>query len=89
MRLGLSRTLNLDRAWLRESLSLVTGEGLRGEVKDLAQLIKRHEEYHTQIERQLDKSEVMKNEGRHLIQEGNFMSEEVHLLYSKNYRVPC
>ncbi|XP_034163832.2 spectrin beta chain, non-erythrocytic 5 [Pangasianodon hypophthalmus] len=64
-------------AWLRESLSLVTGEGLRGEVKDLAQLIKRHEEYHTQIERQLDKSEMVKNEGRHLIQEGNFMSEEL------------
>ncbi|KAG7328102.1 hypothetical protein KOW79_008046 [Hemibagrus wyckioides] len=64
-------------AWLRESLSLVTGEGLRGEVKDLAQLIKRHEEYHTQIERQLDKSEMVKNEGRRLMQERNFMSEEV------------
>ncbi|KAK3538029.1 hypothetical protein QTP70_027382 [Hemibagrus guttatus] len=64
-------------AWLRESLSLVTGEGLRGEVKDLAQLIKRHEEYHTQIERQLDKSEMVKNEGRRLMQEGNFMSEEL------------
>lgn len=57
----------------------MTGEGLRGEVKDLAQLIKRHEEYHTQIERQLDKSELMKNEGRYLIQERNFMSEEVWL----------
>ncbi|KAF7704200.1 hypothetical protein HF521_021272 [Silurus meridionalis] len=64
-------------AWLRESLSLVTGEELRGEVKDLAQLIKRHEEYHTQIERQLDKSEMVKIKGRQLIHEGNLMSEEL------------
>lgn len=64
-------------AWLKESLSLVTGEGLRGEAKDLTQLIKRHEEYRTQIDRQLDKSEVVKNEGRLLIQEGNFMSQEL------------
>ncbi|TSO67499.1 Spectrin beta chain, non-erythrocytic 5 [Bagarius yarrelli] len=63
--------------WLRESLSLVTGEGLRGEVKDLAQLIKRHDEYHKQIERQLDKSEIVKNEGRRLMQEGNFMIEKL------------
>ncbi|XP_049319614.1 spectrin beta chain, non-erythrocytic 5 isoform X1 [Astyanax mexicanus] len=64
-------------AWLKESLSLVTGEGLRGEAKDLTQLIKRHEEYRTQIDRQLDKSEMVKNEGRRLIQEGNFMSQEL------------
>ncbi|XP_017558803.1 spectrin beta chain, non-erythrocytic 5 isoform X2 [Pygocentrus nattereri] len=64
-------------AWLKESLSLVTGEGLRGEVKDLRQLIKRHEECHTQIDRQLVKSETVKNEGRHLIHEGNFMSQEL------------
>ncbi|KAI5616449.1 spectrin beta chain, non-erythrocytic 5 isoform X2 [Silurus asotus] len=64
-------------AWLRESLSLVAGEELRGEVKDLAQLIKRHEEYHTQIERQLDKSEMVKIKGRQLIHEGNLMSEEL------------
>ncbi|XP_072545910.1 spectrin beta chain, non-erythrocytic 5 [Salminus brasiliensis] len=64
-------------AWLKESLSLVTGEGLRGEVKDLTQLIKRHEEYRTQIDRQLDKSEMVKNKGRRVIQEGNFMSQEL------------
>uniref|UniRef100_A0A4W4DYW9 Spectrin, beta, non-erythrocytic 5 n=1 Tax=Electrophorus electricus TaxID=8005 RepID=A0A4W4DYW9_ELEEL len=64
-------------AWLKESLSLVMGEELRGEVKDLAQLIKRHEEYRTQIDRQLGKSETVKNEGRCLIQEGNFMSQEL------------
>ncbi|KAI2654409.1 Spectrin beta chain, non-erythrocytic 5 [Labeo rohita] len=50
--------------WLKETLSLMTGDGVGGEVKDLEQLIKRHEEYRTQIDRQLDKSEMVKNEGR-------------------------
>ncbi|KAA0711222.1 Spectrin beta chain, non-erythrocytic 5 [Triplophysa tibetana] len=63
--------------WLKETLSLVTGEGLGGEVKDLEQLIKRHDEYRTQIDRQLDKSEIVKNEGRRLMEEGNFMSQEL------------
>ncbi|XP_077095863.1 spectrin beta chain, non-erythrocytic 5 isoform X1 [Siphateles boraxobius] len=63
--------------WLKETLSLVTGEGVGGEVKDLEQLIKRHNEYRTQIDRQLDKSEMVKNEGRHLMEEGNFMSHEL------------
>ncbi|XP_052001180.1 spectrin beta chain, non-erythrocytic 5 [Xyrauchen texanus] len=63
--------------WLKETLSLVTGEGVGGEVKDLEQLIKRHDEYRTQIDRQLDKSEVVKNDGRHLMEEGNFMSQEL------------
>lgn len=57
----------------------MTGDGFRGEVKDLTQLIKRHEEYQIQIRRQIDKSEIVKDEGRHLIQEGNFMSKEVEL----------
>lgn len=55
----------------------MTGEGLGGEVKDLEQLIKRHDEYRSQIDRQLDKSEIVKNEGRRLMEEGNFMSQEV------------
>lgn len=55
----------------------MSGEGLGGEVKDLEQLIKRHDEYRTQIDRQLDKSEIVKNEGRRLMEEGNFMSQEV------------
>ncbi|TSW08341.1 Spectrin alpha chain [Bagarius yarrelli] len=71
-----SANTDFIRTWLRESLSLVTGEGLRGEVKDLSQRIKRHDEYHKQIERQLDKSEIVKNEGRRLMQEGNFMIEK-------------
>ncbi|XP_026142105.1 spectrin beta chain, non-erythrocytic 5 isoform X1 [Carassius auratus] len=63
--------------WLKETLSLVTGEGVGSEVKDLEQLSKRHEEYRTQIDRQLDKSEMVKNEGRRLMEEGNFMSHEL------------
>uniref|UniRef100_A0A673I813 Spectrin beta chain, non-erythrocytic 2-like n=1 Tax=Sinocyclocheilus rhinocerous TaxID=307959 RepID=A0A673I813_9TELE len=63
--------------WLKETLSLMTGEGVGGEVKDLEQLIKRHEEYRTQIDRQLYKSEMVQNEGRHLMEEGNFMSHEL------------
>ncbi len=55
----------------------MTGDGVGGEVKDLEQLIKRHEEYRTQIDRQLDKSEMVKNEGRRLMEERNFMSHEV------------
>ncbi|KAK2878694.1 hypothetical protein Q8A67_019485 [Cirrhinus molitorella] len=63
--------------WFKETLSLVIGEGVGGEVKDLEQLIKRHEEYRTQIDRQLNKSEMVKNEGRRLMEEGNFMSHEL------------
>ncbi|XP_073682671.1 spectrin beta chain, non-erythrocytic 5 [Garra rufa] len=63
--------------WLKETMSLVIGEGVGGEVKDLEQLIKRHEEYRTQIDRQLDKSEMVKNEGKRLLEEGNFMSHEL------------
>ncbi|XP_062379447.1 spectrin beta chain, non-erythrocytic 5 [Sardina pilchardus] len=62
--------------WMRETLSLVRGEGMGSEPGDLEQLIKRHEEYRTQIDRQLDQSQAVKNEGRSLIKEG-FMSQEL------------
>lgn len=61
----------------------MSGDGVGGEVKDLEQLIKRHNEYHTQIDRQLDKSEMIKSEGRRLMEEGNFMSHEVRHLHLK------
>ncbi|KAG5855882.1 hypothetical protein ANANG_G00001630 [Anguilla anguilla] len=64
-------------AWLKETLSLVRGEGLGGEGGDLEQLLKRHEEYRLQIDRQLDKSQAVKEEGRRLVEGGNFMSPEV------------
>lgn len=65
------------RAWLREVLSLLRGEALGGEGTDLEQLIKKHEEYRIQIDKQLSKSQAVKDEARRLIEEGNFMSQEV------------
>ncbi|KAJ8289416.1 hypothetical protein GJAV_G00001060 [Gymnothorax javanicus] len=64
-------------AWLKETLSLVRGEELGGEGGDLEQLLKRHEEYRPQIDRQLDKSQAVKEEGRRLVEGGNFMGPEV------------
>ncbi|KAI1895008.1 hypothetical protein AGOR_G00101700 [Albula goreensis] len=63
--------------WLKETLSLVKGEGLGGEGGDLEQLLKQHEEYRLQIDKQLDKSQGVKEEGHHLVEAGNFMSQEV------------
>lgn len=65
------------RAVQREMLSLVRGETLSVEGTDLEQLIKKHDEYRVQIDRQLSKSQDVKEEGRRLMEEGNFMSQEV------------
>ncbi|CAJ1074861.1 spectrin beta chain%2C non-erythrocytic 5 [Xyrichtys novacula] len=64
-------------AWLKEMLSLIRGEALSLEGADLEQLIKKHEEYRVQMDRQLSKSQAVKEEGRRLREEGNFMSKEV------------
>ncbi|XP_039992754.1 spectrin beta chain, non-erythrocytic 5 isoform X2 [Xiphias gladius] len=64
-------------AWLKEMLSLVRGEAQSVEGTDLEQLIKKHDEYRVQIDRQLSKSQAVKDEGRRLIEDGNFMSQEV------------
>ncbi|KAM7376448.1 hypothetical protein PAMP_006181 [Pampus punctatissimus] len=64
-------------AWLREMLSLMRGEVQGGEGTDLEQLIKKHDEYRVQIDRQLCKSQALKDDGRRLLEEGNFMSKEV------------
>lgn len=58
-------------------LSLVRGEALSVEGADLEQLVKKHEEYRVQIDRQLGKSQAVKDEGRRLMEGGNFMSQEV------------
>ena len=68
------------RAWLKEMMSLVQVEGLRGAGADLEQLIRKHEEYRVQIDRQLSQSQALKDEGRGLLEQGNFMSEEVRKL---------
>lgn len=67
------------RAWLREMLSLVRGELQGGEVTDLEQLIKKHDEYRVQIDRQLSKSQAVKDDGRRLLENGNFMLQEVRV----------
>ncbi|XP_071354370.1 spectrin beta chain, non-erythrocytic 5 [Trachinotus anak] len=64
-------------AWLKEMLSLVRGEAQSVEGTDLEQLMKKHEEYRVQIDRQLSKSQAVKDEGRRLIEGRNFMSQEV------------
>ncbi|KAK2826814.1 hypothetical protein Q5P01_021028 [Channa striata] len=64
-------------SWLKEMLSLARGEVQSREGSDLEQLIKKHDEYHSQIDRQLSKSQALKDEGRRLIEGGNFMSQEV------------
>ncbi|XP_067336707.1 spectrin beta chain, non-erythrocytic 5 isoform X2 [Channa argus] len=64
-------------SWLKEMLSLVRGEVQSREGSDLEQLIKKHDEYHVQIDRQLSKSQALKDEGRRLTEGGNFMSQEV------------
>ncbi|XP_028251320.1 spectrin beta chain, non-erythrocytic 5 [Parambassis ranga] len=64
-------------AWLREMLSLVGGEARSGDGSELEQLIKKHNEYRVQIDRQLIKSQAVKDEGQRLIDERHFMSQEV------------
>ncbi|XP_070699072.1 spectrin beta chain, non-erythrocytic 5 [Pempheris klunzingeri] len=64
-------------AWLREMLSLVRGEAPGVEGSDPEQLIRKHEEHRAQMDRQLSKSQAVKEEGRRLVEDGNFMSQEV------------
>ncbi|XP_062252883.1 spectrin beta chain, non-erythrocytic 5 [Platichthys flesus] len=61
-------------AWLREMLSLVRGEVQGG---DLEQLLQKHNEYRVQMDRQLSRSQAVKDEGRRLIEDGSFMSQQV------------
>lgn len=66
-----------DRTWLKEMLTLVGWELSTVEGADVEQLMKKHSEYHLQMDRQLSKSKGVKEEGRRLIHEGNPMSTEV------------
>lgn len=65
------------RTWLKEMMSLVRGEPLILDGSDPEQLMKKHREYRLQIDRQLSKSQLVKEEGRSLIQKGSFMSQQV------------
>ncbi|XP_029982912.1 spectrin beta chain, non-erythrocytic 5 [Sphaeramia orbicularis] len=64
-------------SWLKEMLSLLRVDPLGLEATDLDQLIKKHNEYRVQIDRQLSKSQAVKGEGRRLMEDGNYMSHEV------------
>lgn len=66
------------RAWLKEMLTLVRGEAaLSTDGADLEQLVRKHEEYRVQMDRQSGKSAAVKEEGRRLVEGGAFMSQEV------------
>lgn len=65
------------RAWLKEILTLVCWEASSAEGADVEQLMKKHSEYHLQIDRLLSKSKGVKEKGRHLTQRGNAKSAEV------------
>lgn len=46
---------------------------------DPEQLMKKHQEYRLQMDRHLSKSQLVKEDGRSLIQNGNFMSQQVRM----------
>lgn len=74
----LTRALALVfRTWLKEMASLVRGEPLITDGTDPEQLVKKHQEFRLQIDRQLGKSQLVQEEGRTLIRKGNFMSQQV------------
>ncbi|XP_054861726.1 spectrin beta chain, non-erythrocytic 5 isoform X3 [Amphiprion ocellaris] len=64
-------------AWLKEMLSLVKVDVQSLEGSDLEQLIKKHDKYRVQMDRQLSRSQAVKDEGRRLMEDRNFMSQEV------------
>lgn len=65
------------RTWLEEMMSLVRGEPLIMDGTDPEQLMKKHREFRLQIDRQLSKSQLVKEEGGSLIRKGNFRSQQV------------
>lgn len=65
------------RTWLKDMLALVRWEASSVEGADVEQLMKKHSDYHLQMDRQLSKSKGVKEEGRRLVQGGHAMSTEV------------
>lgn len=64
---------------MKEMMSLVRGEPLVMDGADPEQLMKKHHEYRLQMDRHLSKSQLVKEDGRSLIQNGNFMSQQVRM----------
>lgn len=67
----------LCRAWANEMHALVISEELANDVLGAELLIKRHEEYKREIEKQWLKYEEMQRAGGDLMKNGHFMSVEV------------
>lgn len=65
------------RAWANEMHALVISEELANDVLGAELLIKRHEEYKREIEKQWLKYEEMQRAGDDLMKNGHFMSTEV------------
>ncbi|XP_051775707.1 spectrin beta chain, non-erythrocytic 5 [Erpetoichthys calabaricus] len=63
--------------WMNETLSLLRGEDHGVDVVDVDQLLKRQEEHRRDIERQAEKSQAVRKEGEHLLEEDHFMSNEI------------
>ncbi|NXL58532.1 SPTN5 protein, partial [Chordeiles acutipennis] len=64
-------------AWANEMHALVISEELANDVLGAELLIKRHEEYKREIEKQWLKYEEMQRAGGDLMKNGHFMSEEI------------
>uniref|UniRef100_A0A8C9MEA9 Calponin-homology (CH) domain-containing protein n=1 Tax=Serinus canaria TaxID=9135 RepID=A0A8C9MEA9_SERCA len=67
----------LRRAWANEMHALVISEELASDVLGAELLIKRHEEYKREIEKQWLKYEEMQQAGGDLMKKGHFMSVEI------------
>ncbi|XP_019374606.1 PREDICTED: spectrin beta chain, non-erythrocytic 5 [Gavialis gangeticus] len=63
--------------WANEMYALVISEELASEVLGAELLIKRHEEYKREIEKQWLKYEEMQQTGNNLVKDGHFMSMEI------------
>uniref|UniRef100_A0A8C3DHV3 Spectrin beta, non-erythrocytic 5 n=1 Tax=Corvus moneduloides TaxID=1196302 RepID=A0A8C3DHV3_CORMO len=75
------------RAWANEMHALVISEELANDVLGAELLIKRHEEYKREIEKQWLKYEEMQRAGGDLMKNGHFMSVEVCCLLNHEGRL--
>ncbi|XP_077178896.1 spectrin beta chain, non-erythrocytic 5 isoform X2 [Paroedura picta] len=64
-------------AWANEMHALITSEMLTNDLLGAELLIKRHEEYKHDIDKQWLKYEELQESGRSLVKDGNFMSMQI------------
>lgn len=77
--LAFSSSLLIDslRAWANEMHALIISEALSSDLLGAELLIKRHEEYKHDIDKQCLKYEELQESGRSLVNDGHFMSMQV------------